>query len=128
MPRIRTERLTERLTIDEKKFILKKMREAGYKNVSDFFLHCICKQNTVVIDTMPILEVKDEINKIGVNVNQIAKVANTNKYVSQAMLDRLKCDLQEVKDIVNKGFYTCVKERDNVGLCKDSTDKTGNTS
>ncbi len=68
--------------------------------------------------------VKNEINKIGVNINQIAKIANTGRDVNYNMVLVLKQYIDEMRAIINKAF---IKGAD-YGVHKDSTDKDGNTS
>ena len=51
-------------------------------------------------DTTPLEEIFYEMHKIGVNVNQIAKVANTNGTISHAELDDLKRKVDEIWHIL----------------------------
>ena len=123
MPRLRDTRLNIRVTEKEKEFILKNMQKNGFRNVTDFFIECITRHKTTVVDTVPLLAVKTEINKVGVNVNQIAKVANTGRTVNNEMLELLKKHIDEMRAIVNKAF---VKEADN-GIYENCADKNRNT-
>ena len=121
MGRYRDERITIRVTAEEKALIRKKMKENGFRNVTDFFVWCIGKHRTTVIDTTPILEVKTEINRIGNNINQIAKVANTVRWVDKDMMSAVVNGLKEIKQTVNAAFRVCTKERGDDGVYEDST-------
>ncbi len=65
---------------------------------------------------MPIMEVKAELNRIGNNVNQIAKTANTYGYLSKGTIDMLLNDMQEMKNTVNSGFDVLAKGSEDIGL------------
>ena len=119
MPRIRDTRLNIRVTEEEKEFILKSMQNNSFRNVTDFIIECITQHKTMVVDTMPLMAVKNEINKVGVNVNQIAKVANTNRTVNTDMLQLLKKYIDEMRAIVNKAFAREVDD----GIHENCTDK-----
>ena len=120
----RNERFTIRLSADEKELILQKMYASGYKNLADYFLHCVCSNNTIVVDTMPILEVKTELNKIGTNINQIAKKANISGFLSKDTIKELMVYIKEMQDTVNSVFKACTKGSEIIGLCEDSTYQT----
>ena len=122
MSRHRDKRLNIRVTETERDFIIKNMQQNGLRNVTDFFIECIIKHKTVVINTMPLLAVKNELNKIGVNINQIAKIANTTRNVDNATLLSLQKSIDEMRTIVNKAF---TKEAED-GIHENRTDKNGN--
>ncbi len=116
----RDERFTVRLTADEKAFIKEKMKKSGFRNVADYFLHCVYSNHTLVVDTTPILEVKTELNRIGNNVNQIAKMANTTGFLSKRTIEELIENMRKMQDTVNAAFTACAKGGEAVGLCEDS--------
>ena len=122
MPRHRDKRLNIRVTEAERDFIIKNMQQNGLRNVTDFFIECIIKHKTVVINTIPLLTVKNELNKIGVNINQIAKIANTTRNVDNATLLSLQKSIEEMREIVNKAFTKEAKD----GIHENRTDKNGN--
>lgn len=43
-----------------------------------------------------------EINKIGVNINQLTKLANENKNISKSMVNSIYKKQEELKEIVNE--------------------------
>ncbi|MBR4173398.1 MAG: MobC family plasmid mobilization relaxosome protein [Clostridia bacterium] len=123
MARKRNERFNIRLTSYEKAFITCKMRESGFDNLADYFLHCASNNRTVVVNMAPVLSVKTELNKIGTNINQIAKKANTSGFLNKADIEILMSDMQAMKDTVNSGFDALKKEGETIGVCENSSHK-----
>lgn len=95
MGRYRDQRITVRLTEDEKEILYRQMKRAGNRNVSDFIMTAACTHRSTVIDTSPILEIKGELSRIGNNVNQIAKVANTTHSIFAEDVDTLGTAYEE---------------------------------
>ena len=57
------------------------------------------------VDTAPLENIFYEMHKIGTNVNQIAKVANTNGTISSTELENLKGKVDEIWHIL-KSFQS----------------------
>lgn len=76
--RTRNRQLNLKFIDDEFEYIKAKKDLAQSQNYTDFILKIAIHSNIYNIDTMPLIEVAKEINKIGVNINQIAKVVNTS--------------------------------------------------
>ena len=89
----RTEDIHLRLTPTEKKEIEEKAKLAN-QSVANYLITLSQNQRIVVAKKMPRLIT--EINKIGVNINQITAVANTTKYVSKEMLMKVREELTKV--------------------------------
>ena len=104
MGRFRNERINVRLADFEKEIFYKQMKRAGHKNVTDFIMTAICKHHSTVIDTSPILEIKGELNRIGCNVNQLAKVANSTQSIYADDVEMLRNNLTAVQDLLKKPF------------------------
>lgn len=94
MSKDRTDRLQLRLSPTEKEMILKKAEESRM-SPSDYIVSL--SENRRVVDTKKLPPLIWEIRKIGVNINQIAAVANTQKYVSKETLNRVN---EEQKKII----------------------------
>ena len=123
MARWRNETLGLRLTTEEKEIIKARMAACGYKNATDFIMKCICTQAFINVDTRPLLGLKNEISRIGSNVNQIAKVANTSKSIHYDDVLELERNIDELRAIIHRAFYTCVKEKNSYGIHENNTDK-----
>ena len=111
MGRFRNERINVRLSDFEKEIFYKQMKRAGHKNVTDCIMTAICKHHSTVIDTSPILEIKGELNRIGCNVNQLAKVANSTRSIYADDVEELRSNLTAVQNLVEKAFQMCVQSR-----------------
>ena len=99
MSKERTERLQLRFSPAEKEEILKKAEEFRL-SVSDYIV--TLSENRRVVDTKKLPPLITEIRRIGVNVNQIAAVANTQKYVSKEMLMKTKDELKKVVGLMQQ--------------------------
>ena len=123
MGRFRNERINVRLADFEKEIFYKQMKRAGHKNVTDFIMTAICRHHSTVIDTSPILEIKGELNRIGCNVNQLAKVANSTQSIYADDVEMLRNNLTAVQDLVEKAFQMCVDGRRlDCGVHEDNAD------
>ena len=95
----KSEEIHLRMTPTEKKEIEEKAKLVG-KSVANYLLSLSQNQRIVVAKKLPTLIY--EINKIGVNVNQITAVANSQKYVSKEMLIKVREELQKVVDLLQQ--------------------------
>lgn len=95
----KTERIFLRVSPTEKKEIEEKAKLVG-KSVANYLISLSQNQRIVVAKKLPKLIY--EINKIGVNVNQIAAVANSQGYVNKEMLIKVGDDLQKVVDLLQQ--------------------------
>ena len=118
MGRYRDQTLGIRLTADEKEKILAHMKKAGFRNISDFFIYCTCNCRAFNFDLTPLLAVKNEMSRIGSNINQIARVANTSKSIYRSDVLRLENEVDELREIVHKNFMTIKDAKEN-GLHED---------
>ena len=80
------------VTEEEKKFIFDKMKAAGIKNLSAYMRKISIDGKIEIHDYSEIRKFVSEINKIGVNINQIVKRVNETKSVFR----------EDIKDIQNK--------------------------
>ena len=77
---------------EEKKFIIEKMKASGIKNLSAYLRKISIEGKIEIFDYSEIRKFVSEINKIGVNINQIVKRVNETKSVFR----------EDIKDIQNK--------------------------
>ena len=89
----KTERIFIRVSPTEKKEIEEKAKLAN-QSVANYLITLSKNQRIVVAKKMPRLIT--EINRIGVNINQITATANTTKYVSKEMLLKVSEELEKV--------------------------------
>ena len=99
MPTDKTARIELRLLPTEKEELLKKAA-VSHKTVSQYVLSL--SESKKIIDTTIIASLIIEIRKIGVNINQIAAVANTQKFVNRELLSKVQQGKKEIIDLLQK--------------------------
>ena len=95
----KTERLQLRLTPAEKEKLTEKAA-AARMSASDYVAELIDKKK--VINEKTIFSLIYEIRKIGVNINQIAYIGNSQRYVPDELLKQVHQDMNEVNALVQK--------------------------
>ena len=79
------------LAEDEKALIYQKMRQAGTDNFSAYARKMLIDGYVIQVDYSDVKKMTAEIQKIGVNINQIARRVNATGTVYEA-------DIQEIKE------------------------------
>ena len=65
-------------------------QKAGF-SMSAYIRRCLFSdRKTVIVDSEAIHSIYSEMNKIGSNINQIARIANTEKRISPGQIDRVE--------------------------------------
>ena len=95
----KSEEIHIRLTPTEKKEIEEKAKLAN-QSVANYLITLSQNQRIVVAKKLP--QLITEINRIGVNINQITVVANSAKYVIKEMLMNVREDLKKDIDILQE--------------------------
>lgn len=88
-------------------------------------MRAVYKLPVFVVDVKPILEVSQEINYIGNNINQIAKIANTTGNIYENDIKDLQLQLEKISNIVQKSLGVLTSAREGKiqnGIYKNSTD------
>lgn len=121
----RNERITLRLTKEEKDFLTQKKIEAHTHSYTDLIMKAVGEMPNVSIDTKPFFAVSSELNRIGNNINQLAKIANTSKSIYEDDYLQLQKEMQELKKIVYKclGVFSDAREGKLYGLCENISDQ-----
>jgi uncharacterized protein (DUF1778 family) len=95
--RTRKEQLIVRVTEDEKQLIQKKMSQFGTDNFSRYARKMLIDGYVIRLDLSDFQKLSGEINAIGVNVNQMAKVANETRSIYAH-------DFIKVKELVEEAW------------------------
>ncbi|RSJ75859.1 Bacterial mobilization protein (MobC) [Streptococcus cristatus] len=91
-----------RLTEEEARFISTKVLESGMTNFNSFARIMLIMGEVKILNFEELRELRKDINRIGVNVNQIAKKVNEDDQVSLNELSQI-LELQKyLKDTVNQ--------------------------
>lgn len=93
------ERMHFRLTKDEKEIL---ERKAQLCNMTmTYYLRKMIREGVIVIeDNQGRREVEHEINKIGINVNQIARIVNENGNIDDDNMQLVLAYMKEIKNII----------------------------
>ena len=94
--RARAEQLIVRVTPDEKKLIQKKMEQLGTNNFSRYARKMLMDGYVVRLDLSQFHELAAEVNKVGVNINQIAKTVNATGAIYAGEMQQLKEMMDEI--------------------------------
>ena len=99
MTKTKLARIDLRMTPEEKENLKRKAAEA-HMTVSKYILHLSQTKRIILKDD--IAELTVEISRIGNNINQIAHVGNTQKFVYKAQLNDVMKHLQEIEELQRK--------------------------
>lgn len=97
--RLRKNRIVIRVTDDELRIINKKA-EASKLNRTQYIIETLIKGYVIVQDLERLRNFTNEINKIGVNINQIAKHINTTNNIYKSDIEEIKEKVEEIYKIV----------------------------
>lgn len=88
------------LNDNEAAYIKRKMEKAGVTTFSNYARKMMMLGTIVKIDLSELMSLKQEINRIGVNINQIAKYVNSSEEVTKEEMAELKSALSEINQLV----------------------------
>lgn len=91
-----------RLTEEEARFISSKVSESGMSNFNSFARIMLIMGEVKILNFEELRELRKEINRIGVNVNQIAKKVNEDDQASLTELSQILELQKNLKDTVNQ--------------------------
>ena len=96
-----------------------------------FFLAAVQHCNLFTVDTKPMLAVAEQIYKIGVNINQIAKAVNISGNLYKSEVKELQEKIEEMSNFVHNITEISVKARNgdfNNGIFENTLPKKRGTS
>ena len=99
MEKTKFSRFEIRLTPEERENLISKAAEA-HMTVSKYIIHLSKNKRVVLKDE--IAELTVEISRIGNNINQIAHIGNSQKFLYKAQLNDVVKYLQEIEDLQRK--------------------------
>lgn len=97
------------VTQEEKELIEEKMKLINTTNLSAYLRKMAIDGLIVKVDFSEIKETNYELNKIGTNINQIAKIANTTDSIYRKDIEKLKIEMQEIWKLQKKLFNSYMK-------------------
>ena len=99
-----------RLRPDENNYIKNKMDNAGRKNFNAFALEMLIQGQVNIVDFKSLSDLKIAIDRVGKNINQIAKKANETGDVSKSDIDETKKLLKEIETVVYQSIQSEYKK------------------
>ena len=99
-----------RLRPDENNYIKNKMDNAGRKNFNAFALEMLIQGQVNIVDFKSLSDLKIAIDRVGKNINQIAKKVNETGDVSKSDIDETKNLLKEIEKVVYQTIQTEYKK------------------
>lgn len=88
-----------RLSLEQKQKLQAKAEQA-HMSLSSYIITLSENKKITVAENLP--ELLLEITRIGTNINQIAHIGNSQKYVNKQQLDEVASLLEDVKSIMQK--------------------------
>lgn len=115
--RTRQKRREVCLTEEENELLKKRINDSPYDNFQNYARHMLLAGAIHYVDYSELQQLKWEVNKIGNNINQIAKLANQFEEISQEDIDDLLDLIHQVEWLVsNKLKDEILKERKTNGI------------
>jgi uncharacterized protein (DUF1778 family) len=108
--RTRKEQLIVRVTPEEKAFIQKKMEQFGTENFSRYARKILIDGYVIRLDLSDFQRLSNEVNAIGNNINQIAKVANTTGCVFEKDITEAKERVEEIWRLLKSYLSTLLSK------------------
>ena len=102
--RKRSTQLIIRVTPDEKDFIYKKMEQFGTANFNAYARKMLIDGYVIHVDLDEFQQLANEVNKIGININQIAKVSNTTGMLFGDDIEKMKERVTEVWQLLKSSL------------------------
>ena len=85
-----------RVTPREKELIQKKMKQSYTDNFSRYARKMLLDGYVIHVDLSEFQELADEVHKVGVNINQIAKTVNATGMIFGDDMNKLKEAMDEI--------------------------------
>ena len=98
--RYRNKERKVRFTEEENQYLLKKIRQSGLNNFQNYALKMLLNGQIVTIDYSELLNLRKEINKIGQNINQLTKYANTFNELDKELLLGLADEIDKMQSTI----------------------------
>ena len=94
--RTRSVQLILRVTPQEHEHIKQKMALMKTNNFNAYARKMLIDGYVIEVDLSQYHELASEVNKIGVNINQIARMVNETRHISPHQIERLQQELEQI--------------------------------
>ena len=93
-----------RVTPEENELINRRMAQHNFSNFNTYARYMLLTGEVVTVDYSELIKLRTEINRIGTNINQLAKYINTNEEITLENFQNLQASLAEVKRLMEDSF------------------------
>ena len=80
------------------------MAQHNFSNFNTYARYMLLTGEVVTVDYSELIKLRTEINRIGTNINQLARYVNTNEEISLENYQNLQHSLAEVKRLMEENF------------------------
>ena len=98
----KTEKITIRLTLEEKQKIQQNGKKKGLALSKFCRMQILNRTIKTTIEVVVNSEILQAINKIGNNINQLTRAVNTGKITDADVVNELKISNKALNDIINQ--------------------------
>lgn len=113
-----------RVNESEKNKIFERMKLAKLKNFAVYARLMLVSGKIQVIDFESITKLRYEVNRIGVNINQITKLANENQDIKKSDIQELLLLQKQLNEQVNLLIKQTIKDKNNYGSDESFSNQT----
>lgn len=113
-----------RVNESEKNKIFERMTLAKLKNFAVYARLMLVSGKIQVIDFESIAKLRYEVNRIGVNINQITKLANENQDIKKSDIQELLLLQKQLNEQVNLLIKQTIKDKNNYGSDESFSNQT----
>ena len=93
-----------RVTPQENALIKQRMAHHNFSNFNTYARDMLLTGEVVTVDYSELIKLRTEINRIGTNINQLAKYVNTTEEITLENFQNLQASLAEVKRLMDDSF------------------------
>ena len=93
-----------RVTPEENELINRRMAQHNFSNFNTYARYMLLTGEVVTVDYSELIKLRTEINRIGTNINQLARYVDTNEEISLENYQNLQQSLAEVKRLMEENF------------------------
>lgn len=107
--RQRTNRKEITFTDQELEYVMAKLEASNMTNFQAFALHMLISGEVKFIDYGELIKLKAEVNRIGNNVNQLAKMAHYSSDISSEDIQELTQTMKDLQSLISDTFKEEIK-------------------
>lgn len=89
----------------ENEWLKLRLEESPFTNLSTYIRECIFQKEIIVMEFEQLEQLNYELNRIGNNVNQIAKVAHSKGTITRDEIEELLTTVQTISSEVGDYLY-----------------------